>query len=105
MVIAFRVVRDGGVEFYEIVTIAEQEGSLVLALKHFRPDLVGWEEREDVVRFPLVDRDEETLWFDGLSIRRDGPDRMRIWVALGGEEDARREALFTYRRAPERAPK
>lgn len=97
----FRVVRDGRVEFYEILTLAEESGSLVLTLKHFGADLVGWEEREDTVRFPLVHREDDTLWFDGLTIRRDAPDRMRIWVALSREGEAPREALFTYRRAPE----
>lgn len=97
----FRIVRDGSVEFYEILTLAEDSGSLVLTLKHFGADLVGWEEREDTVRFPLVHRDAETLWFDGLTIRRDAPDRMRIWVALSREGETPREALFTYRRAPE----
>ncbi len=94
----FRLVREGRVDFYEIVTLAEEEGSLVLSLKHFHPDLTGWEERDEVVRFPLVHHDADTWWFDGLTIQRAGPDDMRIWVALGREGDRPREALFAYRR-------
>lgn len=94
----FRLVRDGAVDFYEIVTLVEDRGSLVLRLKHFGPGLVGWEEKAESVSFPLVRRDERTLWFDGFTIRRIGPDRMRIWVALKREETSR-EARFEYRRA------
>lgn len=95
----FRLVRDGAPELYEIVTLVEEEGSLVLRLKHFGPDLVGWEEKGESVDFRLVRRDPETLWFDGLTIRRLGEDRMRIWVVLESEGEVR-EALFEYRRAP-----
>lgn len=95
----FRLVRDGAVELYELVTLVEEEGSLTLRLKHFDADLVGWEEKGESVSFPLVHRDQSTLWFDGLTIRRDGPDHMRIWVALGSGGSEVREELFEYRRA------
>lgn len=98
MVGVFRLVRTGSPRFYELVTLVEEEGSLVLRLKHFGPDLVGWEAKDESVSFPLVRRDADTLWFDGLTIRRVGADRMRIWVALESEGEVR-EALFEYRRA------
>ena len=94
----FRLVRDGALGFYEILLLREDEGSLVLELKHFEPDLTGWEEKEDVVRFPLVRVEEDTWWFDGLTVRRVAEDTMRVWVALEDGEGSVREALFEYRR-------
>lgn len=95
----FRLVGENGVEFYEVVTLREVEGSLILQLKHFGPDLVGWEEREETVDFPLVARSDDTLWFDGLTMKRVSDDEMHIWVALGEEGQAEmEEALFRYRR-------
>lgn len=94
----FRLVRDGEVELYEVVTLEEEGRSLTLRLKHFGRDLVGWEGKDEVVTFSLLKRDAETLWFDGLTIRRLEDDRMRIWVALAGEGEMPREALFEYRR-------
>lgn len=94
----FRVARGDSVMFYELVTLVEEEGSLVLRLKHFGPGLVGWEEKDESVSFPLVRRTDDALWFDGLTIRRDGEDRMRIWVALGDAEGEVEEAVFEYRR-------
>jgi hypothetical protein len=40
----YRLVREGKVVFYEILTLTEKDGSVVLRLKHFNPDLTGWEE-------------------------------------------------------------
>lgn len=94
----FRVVGEDSVRFYELVTLVEEAGSLVLRLKHFGPDLVGWEGRDESVEFVLVRRADDALWFDGLTIRRDGEGRMRIWVALESGEGEEREALFEYRR-------
>lgn len=94
----FRLVPNGEVEFYELVTILEEDGSLTQRLKHFGPDLVGWEEKDESVTFLLLRREEDTLWFDGLTVRRVGERRMRIWVALQSEGEAVREALFEYRR-------
>lgn len=41
----FKLVKGGEVAFYELLTIVEENGSLVLKLKHFDADLAGWEER------------------------------------------------------------
>jgi len=68
----FRFVKDGKVIFYEIVTVVETNGSLALRLKHFHADLKGWEEKDDVQEFKLVAIEGQTIYFDGLSLRRDG---------------------------------
>lgn len=97
----FRLSGEGGPRFYELMTIREdEEGSLTFDLKHFGPDLVGWEEREETQRFPLVAKDPRTLWFDGMTIQRDGGDGMRIWVALGDSDGDTTEGEFVYRRVP-----
>lgn len=98
----YRHVKEGAVVFYEIMSLVETEGTLELRLKHFHGDLRGWEEKDDVVRFPLVRVDENTLWFDGMTLRRDGPDTMQAWVAVSGGGEGLREVSFTYRRVPER---
>lgn len=69
----FRLMKpEGGLRFYEFYTIAEKDGSLVLRIKHFNPDLTGWEEKADTVDFPLVAIDGTTAYFDGLTFSRQG---------------------------------
>jgi len=45
MIGMFRLVKEGRIVFSELIYIVEEEGSLVLKLKHFDRDLKGWEER------------------------------------------------------------
>lgn len=87
-----------GVRFSEIVSIAETEGSLELRLKHFNADLTGWEEKDEVVRFPLVAVENGAWYFDGLTIRRDGPDGLVGAVVAGTADGPPRELVFRYRR-------
>lgn len=95
---ASRVVRDGKVIFYEILTIAEENGSLLLRLKHFNPDLKGWEEKDETRDFPLVRVTPDALWFDGMTFRRLGDDEIQVWVAIGAKDGTVREEEFRYRR-------
>ena len=90
----------GGVAFYEILQIAEHGGSLVYRLKHFGADLAGWEEKAEVVAFPLVAIEGEALYFDGLTLRRDGQDGLISAVQVRRSDGSTAEYVFRYRRAP-----
>jgi hypothetical protein len=63
----FRLVQGGRVILYELFTISEPD--LVLRLKHFNADLSGWEERNEVVTFPLVRLGSAEAVFDGVTFR------------------------------------
>jgi hypothetical protein len=97
---SFRIFRDGVVWFYELCSIAEHQGTLMLRLKHFHGDLKGWEDKNEVREFPLVKQDAATVWFDGITFRKDGPDAMSVFVAIkrGGTLS---EGRFSYKRAAE----
>lgn len=97
----FEMVADGKVAFYELMQVVEQGGSLVYRLKHFGGDLTGWEDKAGraAVAFPLVARDGDDLYFDGLTFDRTGPDSMILWVAIKGKDGQAREERFDYRRA------
>jgi hypothetical protein len=46
----FRLVKEGKIVFYELMTMVEVEGSLELRLKHFHADLKGWGRRKAAIR-------------------------------------------------------
>jgi hypothetical protein len=95
----FTQARGDGIWFYELITIVEENGSLAYRLRHFNADLTGWEERDVVRSFPLVAVENGAWYFDGLTIRRDGPDGMVGAVMIAGSNGAQpREAVFHYRR-------
>jgi len=90
---------EGGVAFFEILQIAEENGSLVYRLKHFGPDLTGWEEKDEMERFPLVAIEDGALYFDGLTVRRDGADGLLAAVLVREDDGSLEEYVFRYRRA------
>lgn len=94
----FRLVSGGEVSFYELFALVEEDGSLVLKLKHFDRELAGWEGRDEYVTFGLVDLDDTTLWFDGLTMRRTGADELTVWVAMEARDGSVSEGEFAYRR-------
>jgi len=49
----FRWAAAGKLRFYEFMVIAESGGSIVMKIKHFSPDLSGWEEKNESIEFFL----------------------------------------------------
>ena len=94
---AFKLVVDDAVKFYEIETIAEENGSLIFRLKHFNPDLKGWEEKDETVDFRLVKVTESKVYFDGLTLERIGDDQVNMYVAMK-DNDPTSAVKFVYSR-------
>ena len=94
----FQQVMDGKLSFYEIYHFVPKDGSLVLRIKHFNPDLTGWEEKGVTVDFPFVAIDEDGAYFDGLTMRRTGPDAMESTVRIKQKDGSSQEATFRFKR-------
>lgn len=90
--------KDGSVMFYELITIVEDGGSLAYRLKHFNPDLTGWEEKDKVVAFPLTQAGKERWDFSGLVYERTGPDTMTATVVVHGDGGKEETLVFRFRR-------
>jgi hypothetical protein len=90
--------REGGVQFFEIMQIAEVDGSLVYRLKHFDEDLVGWEEKDRHLSFPLVAIEPNAVYFSGLTLRREG-DTLISAVLVRQADGSTSEYVFRYIRA------
>ena len=50
----FRLVNDDKVNFYELMLIQEDEGTLVLRVKHFSSEFEAWEEKDGSIDFRLT---------------------------------------------------
>lgn len=97
MMCAFKLVVNNEVRFYEIVTLSEENGTLMLRLKHFHKDLKGWEEKDETVDFPLVKVTPGKMFFDGFTFERISENEMNIYVIIE-QEGKEREAKFNYKR-------
>jgi hypothetical protein len=96
----YRLVRDGKTIFYELLTVVEEKGSLMLRLKHFNPDLTGWEEKLKTIDFPLVSKSDGAVHFDGMSFHPKGGDALTVHLAIHQKDGTIREETFTYKRMP-----
>ena len=97
MVGLFKLMNGGEVNFYEILLLVEEEGSLSLKVKHFTRDFTAWEDKEDYTRFRFIKADEDAVHFSGISFYRIGDDEMHAYLVMRSG-DAMREEKLVYRR-------
>ncbi len=62
----YRHHKDGKLVFYEFLLLDETG----LRLKHFHPDLKGWEEKDDMLRFEMVEYSPTKLTMKGLTFEK-----------------------------------
>lgn len=93
---AFKLVIDGKDDFKELLSISEtEEGSLELSLRHFNKDLVAWEEKDEVLRFPLLRLEKNRAYFKSFTFERIDAKRLNIHVLF--TEDGKQEVMsFEY---------
>ncbi len=94
MVGTFRFWMDGELVFSEFMNLVQVGESISMKLKHFNPDLTGWEEKEEWTTFRLIELSENTAWFHGLTIKCQG-DELLFQLALT-ENGVRTIEEFTY---------
>jgi hypothetical protein len=89
---------DGSVMFYELITIEESGGSLSYNIKHFNADLSGWEEKDEVRRFPLSIAGANSWDFSGIAYARTATGEMTATVASQGKDGKPEKLTFRFRR-------
>ena len=100
MIGTFKHSKDGKPVFYEFMSFFELEGSLVLRLKHFNPDLTGWEEKDKFVEFKFVAKKDGAMYFNGLTFAPAGKDAAKIYLAMRNKDGAVSEVVFDLKRTP-----
>ena len=98
MMFSFRLVSEGKVSFYEFGHILETDGTLILQLKHYDPNLMGWEEKDETIDFPLVKVEADKLYFDDFSIERISDKEINMYVMIGEADGSENEVQFNYHR-------
>ena len=91
------VVKDKPV-FYELMTFAVVDGELFLKLKHFNPDMTGWEERDETVDFRFIKKDGNRFYFNGLTFENADQNSVNIYLALHMKDKTLKEEVFQLKR-------
>ncbi|TDR20442.1 DUF6265 family protein [Marinicella litoralis] len=87
-----------GVNFYELMLLREQQGSLELLVKHFSADFIAWEDKADFITFKLVRIEEKAVHFSGLSFYQKSPDKIEGYIVMKHKDGSRTEHLISYKR-------
>lgn len=51
---SFKMVKDGKPVFYEFMLLVQDDDGIALRIKHFSPELDGWEDKDESIDFDLV---------------------------------------------------
>jgi len=89
----FRQVNDGKLVFYEFLLL-DKDG---LKLKHFEPDLKGWETKDEYVTFPMIEYTKDKIVLKGLVYEKKSETEMEIRLKLKEGDEIRTE-VFSLRR-------
>lgn len=92
------VMGDTAVIFQEILNISEQDGSLTMRLKHFNKDLTGWEAQNEVREFKLVKMEQNTAWFEGMTLQKIDDKTLRVYLAIQQKDGTIIEEVFNYKK-------
>ena len=98
MVGMFRQINKGKTVFYELMTLVEENGSIVLRLKHFNPNLTGWEEKDKTVDFRFVGKKDGVVHFEGMAFKPEGNDAVTIFLVVRQKDGNVQEETFRYKR-------
>jgi hypothetical protein len=93
-----RAISPSGVLFYEISLFAEVGNSLTVRVKHFTPELAGWEAQDAYIDRPLIERDGPNLYFDGITYSRTGEDSYVVYFLNRWEGEERDTLVVPFRR-------
>lgn len=89
---------EGPILFTEHLYLMEEDGTLVLRLKHFNADLTGWEEKDDMLSFRLVALEPCAAYFHALTLRCAEADKPGEGLVAAVRMQSGGELLFQFTR-------
>jgi len=95
----FRLTRAGKPDLFEIMTLVEENETLVLRIKHLDKELKSREKQDECTTFKLVKATQEAVYFDGLTFAKESDGGLSIYVRIGRDGDKPREVAFKFRPA------
>jgi hypothetical protein len=89
----YRHISKGEVAFYEFMLLDENG----IQLKHFNPDLTGWEEKDDMMKFNMIQSSKNKIEMEGLTYERKSDTEIEIRLVMDQGSEPHTE-IFTMRK-------
>jgi len=90
----YRHHNDGEIVFYEFLLLDETG----LRLKHFNPDITGWEEKDDFMIFEMISYTKDKLEMKGLVFERISDTEMEIRLKMKDNAGEVRTEIFSMKK-------
>lgn len=95
----FRLVTEGRVDFYEFFFFGRVDGVWTKRLRHFNPDMTGWEDKDEWADFQPLECGEDRVVFEGLRYEKIAEDTVRVVLAMGSDDGTTHDVELIYVRA------
>ena len=95
----FRLIQKDKPVFYELMTLVEENGSILFRLKHFNPNMTGWEEKDKTIEFKFIGKKDGLIHFDGMSFKPESKSAFTVYLAIEYKDGSIKEETFRYTRA------
>jgi len=98
MLATYRHVSEEKNNFFELISISEnKDGSLVMKLRHFNPDLTAWEDEEGQLVWKMKAISDSSVTFGPCTYTLTEPNKMEISLIMNNDGKVETE-LFTFLR-------
>lgn len=100
MIGTYRHVGEGQNTFYEFFSITKNEdGSFIMKLRHFNPDLNAWEDKEGQLVWEYNGKTENGFTFGPCTYERVGDTQMEITLLMKQDDGSVGKEIFNFKRA------
>lgn len=94
----YRHVSEGKNNFFELFTISQNDdGSFVMKLRHFNPDMTAWEDEKGHLIWPLKSHTDNSVTFGPCTYEMINADSMRITLIINNDEKQETE-IFNFKK-------
>ncbi len=89
---------DKGLMFNEIITLSQLDDGLVFTVKHFSPELHGWESQNKPILRRLLKREDKVWYFDTVTYVQIDEDNYMIYILLPNDKGEARIVTIPHTR-------
>jgi len=94
----FKFMLKDKVQFYELMTITIDSLGPAIRVKHFNADMIGWEDKTEMVTFRYDSTSGNKFFFDGQTYIKPSQDSLKIVLSIKQTDGTISEEMFKFKR-------
>lgn len=94
----FKFMKNGQLNFIEIMTLSIDSMGPAVRVKHFNADMTAWEDKAEMVTFRYDSSSANQHFFSGLRFTRPSDDSLQIGATFKNPDGSTLEEMFNFKR-------